>query len=145
MVQAFIATINPSIPIYEPVVEDPDIGMDVDEAATDIDTSHFLPSQDGVDLSLATRIIRHLKNDTLKSGRAKAFAQGTSLIFSYICDLLNIDRSEINMKNRSAKRDLFNAIIHSVSLSPYHMYVYSHGIQDSVSRKPRNSFLVRFR
>lgn len=110
-----------STPNHVPDLEYNDIGMDVDDAAaTEPDYPHALPDQDGVDLSLATRIIRHLTSDTAESSRAKAFAQGTSLIFSYICDLLHVDHSKINMKHKSAKRDLFNAILTSVSL-PHHI------------------------
>jgi hypothetical protein len=64
-----------------------------------------LPASEGIDLVLATRIIRHLLS-TSEEDRSKAYKQGSAKVFTYLCDTVEVEYP--NSKN--TKRSLFNLV-----------------------------------
>lgn len=82
-----------------------------------------LPEREGIDLNLVKRIIRRLilvsvdSVDTKDAAIQSIFTQGTAAIFAYLCDILHIDRGNMETSNRVAKRTFFNLILHAVCLT----------------------------
>lgn len=68
-----------------------------------------LPPKDGINPVMALRIARHFTSDDPEDNK-KAWKQGTAAIFAYLCDVLEIDRSGINMKAQSAKQKLYDLV-----------------------------------
>lgn len=89
-------------------------GLD-DDQGSEVGGMFELPEQDGIDLTVIKRIIRHLI-DTADGfpRRATAYNGANAAHFRYICDLLQIDCSEISTNRRKEKQQLFNAIIQLV-------------------------------
>jgi hypothetical protein len=82
-----------------------------------------LPEREGIDLNLVKRIIRRLIlvsvdiKDAAQPAIHSIFTQGTAAIFAYLCDILHIDRGNMETSNRVAKRTFFNLILHAVCLT----------------------------
>jgi len=79
-----------------------------------------LPTRDGIDLSLTRCIIRHLMSQN-PDDLQKAFSQANTAIFAYLCDLIHVEWSHIEMNRRGAKSALFEILRKSVRFSEnYH-------------------------
>lgn len=80
------------------------------------DSDPTLPIKDGVDIQLARRIIFHISNldHSEPLYTQTAYTRGTAVVFRYLCDLLGMDHSNIP-STRSAKRPVFDLLMHSVS------------------------------
>jgi len=59
-------------------------------------TDNQLPARDGIDLSLTRCIIRHLTSQN-PDDLQKAFSQANTAVFAYLCDLIHIEWSHIEM------------------------------------------------
>ena len=72
---------------------------------------------DDVDPKRVARVIRQLTdNDDLEGSRKKAYTNANNSVLTYLCDLLGIDYSHINLNKRNtAKSQLFQAVISAVS------------------------------
>ncbi|KAJ3500882.1 hypothetical protein NLJ89_g9593 [Agrocybe chaxingu] len=77
--------------------------------------AHILPPKSGLDMVLVARVVRHIVNtDDQVASRSKAYTQGSTTIFSYICELLEIDQREIDTTKRGAKRTMCDLIISAI-------------------------------
>ena len=72
---------------------------------------------DDVDPKHVARVIRHLiDNDDLEGSRKKAYTNANNSVLIYLCELLGIDYSHVNLNKRNtAKSQLFQAVISAVS------------------------------
>lgn len=68
-----------------------------------------LPVAQGINPVVVLRIIRHFISDNLDDNK-KAWKQGTVAVYAYLCDVLEIDRSAIDLKTKSAKQKLFDLV-----------------------------------
>jgi len=59
-------------------------------------TDNQLHARDGVDLSLTQCIIRHLMSQNTDDLQ-KALSQANAAIFAYLCDLIHVEQSHIEM------------------------------------------------
>jgi hypothetical protein len=77
---------------------------------------HTLPERDGVDLQATKRVIRRLMRTNLEDAADLdlVFAQGSTAIFAYICNLLHLDY-DAEIGGQATKRIIFNYLITSVS------------------------------
>ena len=103
------------LPPAEVVPNDPD-HEDLESLAEGSQAGQVQPitlrPNEEIDMPLVSRIIRHLvdMNDRAVS-RKKAYAQGTALVFIYVCNLLQIDHDSVEKGRRTAKRLLYEKII----------------------------------
>ena len=82
--------------------------------------SNTLPFQEGIDHTVALRVINHFTRDDtdLHLGYlSQAFKQGTAVMYRFFCDLIGVDHSHIE-DTRTAKRPIFNLLVLSVCLPP---------------------------
>lgn len=87
------------------------------------DEAPLLPAQTGINVALAARIIGQLTNDN-GSDLEKVRTQGTAGIFAYLCDIINVDRSNIELHRRTSKGFLFNALKDAVSVKIFFFLIY---------------------
>jgi len=73
-----------------------------------------LPPEDGVDLSRALRVIRHLVKNPINANRI-AYNAGSAAIFTYLCRTLEVEHGDIDLGKKEAKRRLFHTICHAVN------------------------------
>lgn len=67
------------------------------------------PAPDDVDPKAIHRILRRLADSNVtedREERSKAFNQGTAAQLAYVCDVLHIDRSAIEMSKKKTKSGL---------------------------------------
>jgi len=97
---------------------DLDIDMDSSSASEESSEEFELPHQEGIDLGsgVVQRVIRYLVAQT-EEKQTKAYNQGTTAIFTHLCELLDIDHSVFQTMK---KRRTFDAIRDLVCLAiPY--------------------------
>jgi hypothetical protein len=90
------------------------------------DGAQELPAKDGIDLARTKRVIRHLTSPDLED-RQKAFKQGTTAIYVYLCDLLEIDHSQVDMRRKDTKRQLLETLRQVVCFSVVQSHASTHG------------------
>jgi hypothetical protein len=72
-----------------------------------------LPMLSNMKQAAAEKIAQHLLSQDLEDLR-KAKVQGTTRFFADLCDALNLDRTGVDLQQRSAKTALFDLITNSV-------------------------------
>jgi hypothetical protein len=71
---------------------------------------------DDVDPKRVARVIRHhIDNDDLEGSRKKAYINANNSVLIYLCELLGINYSHINLNKNTAKSQLFQAVISTIS------------------------------
>jgi hypothetical protein len=72
---------------------------------------------DDVDPKRVARVIRQLTdNDDLEGSRKKAYTNANNSVLTYLCELLGINYSHVNLNKRNtAKSQLFQAVLSAVS------------------------------
>lgn len=91
--------------------------VDPDDVPPEDGNKRELPAVEGIDLAVVRRIIRHLTTASSDKSTQKAYNQGTTAIFIYICDVLGMDHSTLSNRGRNSKRLLFEAIRNEVQCS----------------------------
>ena len=85
-----------------------------DDEMVDRHPIQSLPPEDGVDLSRALRVIRHLVKNPINANRI-AYNAGSAAIFAYLCRTLEVEHGDIDLGKKEAKRRLFHTICHAVN------------------------------
>ncbi|RDB18682.1 hypothetical protein Hypma_014671 [Hypsizygus marmoreus] len=111
-VQAFLDS-DPTIPDPPEQQPDDDAEEPAAESALPNPTDMGHPN---LDIKHIARIIGHLNAED-----KKAYSQGTTAIFAYICDVLLLDRSEITMVPKTAKKKLYDLITEAVGIHPLYL------------------------
>lgn len=95
----------------DPGPSEPDTNTEPEDTMTDEGAT--LPENDDISPILVMRIIRHLTSETPLSSQPKAYSQGSTAMFRYLCDVLEIEHHQV--VGRRPKRALFDLLIQSVS------------------------------
>ena len=73
-----------------------------------------LPVEEGIDLKRVIKVIELLTSSDHAEAE-KAYGRATASIFAYICRVIGVDITEIDLQHRTAKKLLYEKILHEVS------------------------------